>query len=643
MSKKKIAETVQSLALDKDEQLVQRYKRPTEHFLGFSRYTLGSLVLRCYEGLTSKPLKVGPMEQTIIKLLECRTGWSTDELCEVLGLDPEDGVERSLLQSGIDELRSERKQAIEGDETYIALTEKGRLFAQGGEVPEQYKSEFSLLYWREKPSILLPKEVADAVKNARYVDYSTVRSEFSLSKEEGLRVIEEQAPEVHYPRERYILDMSSLSFLGESAQLSYELAVALLYDTVIEEARLLLYDKDSYVVLRDLSEHLSQDKELVGCYVQEAADGVEERIQEMRMIYGEEPVEQCLTNSASEPSLSPEDGQQIKTLYDTQEFEEELGRILTDETAKAIWLISPWIKKGAFSRQRYKQIETFLSLSSNSQVRLIYSMPEGDSVMIDEISDELLHRLKKRYRDRLLIAQFPNFHYKEVIVEGVDGKLSIYSGSFNILSFSGQQQLNKPIRAERMTLLTNRQEIEQEYLFFLDNFNQYKLSAYKMPIGQTLNIKSLRQSLAQCVEEGQPNSALTEETIIAARKMVGPDYSGLKSAKELLFFLIGACCASVCTSIEEVPNFAKNKDVYLNTIMAKVKDFKALKIVRTAESEWVFEYEGIALIVQGFSPSSKALSHLSKKSREISNYERATYQDCLNELVYLLLNNDIII
>lgn len=640
---KKIVNTLQDVVLDIGERLVQKYKTSTEHVLGFGGYTLKNIVLRCYEGLTSKPLKVDPMEQTIIKLLECRTGWSIDELCEILGLAADDKVEREFLQSKIDELRSEKKQAIEGDETYITLTEKGRLFAQGGEVPEQYKTEFSLLYWREKPSILLPKEVADAVKNAIYTDFSSTRSEFSLSKEDGLRVIEEQAPEVHYPKERYILDMSSLSFLRESANMSYDLAVALLYDIEQEEARLLLYDKDNHVVLEELSDYLSHDKDLVKHYVQEVADGVEERIQELREVYGDEPIEQCLANSIHESHSNLGESSSTKTLYDTQEFEMELERIFTDETTKVIWLISPWIKKGAFSNHRYKQIETFLSLSSSSQVRLIYSMPERDSVMIDDTSDELLDRLKKKYRDRLLIAQFPQFHYKEVIVEGVDGKLSIYSGSFNILSFSGQQALNGQIRAERMTLLTNQQDIEQEYLSFRDNFEQYKISTYKKPTGQPLNLKSLKQSLTQCIKEGNPNAVPTEETIVAARKMVGLDYASLNSAKDLLFFLVGACCASACRSMKDVPSFAKNKDVYLNTIMAKVKDFKALRIVRISENNWVFEYEGIAFIIEDFSPSFKALSRLSKVSKEISNYESPTYQNYLNELVYILQNNDITI
>lgn len=165
----------------------------------------------------------------------------------------------------------------------------------------------------------------------------------------------------------------------------------------------------------------------------------------------------------------------IKTLYDTLEFEEELGHMFADRSLQAIWIISPWIKRGAFSRLRSKQIATFLALSSTSKVYLIYSMPEGkDDAMMDDASESLLRSLRERFPSRVAIAQFPNFHYKQVITEGRDGSLSMFSGSFNILSFSGKQAADKTIRAERMTRLHSDKEIKQEYAYFRGNFERYK-------------------------------------------------------------------------------------------------------------------------------------------------------------------------
>lgn len=497
--------------VSKDYQLVLQYKRPTEHFLGWGTYVLENLLVRTYEGTTSKPLRVTPIEQTIIKLLDHRRGWSTDELCEVLGLEPEDRAERGFLQSFLDKLRGGSKQAIEGDDTYMLLTEKGRLFAQNGEVPERYRSEFSLLYWKEKPSLLLPKQIAEKVKGkCNNISQSvSARSGFSLSKEDGLRIIEEQAPKVHYPKNRYVLDIDSLSFLREFTGMSYELAVALLYDRETELVRLMLYDKEHYIVLDELSEYLSQDKNLVDSYIQKVGVDEEEKIQDLRDAYGGETIKQCLPDSSAEPDLAPEVDLSVKTLYDTLEFEEELGRIFTDETLKSIWLISPWIKKGAFSNHRCKQIETFLKQSSDSKVYLIYSMPEGErNVMMDDASNVLLNKLIVRYHGRLAIAQFPSFHYKEVITEGRDDNCAVYSGSFNILSFTGHQYAHNTIRAERMTRLLNQQDIDKEYLYFKDHFDQYKINIHDMVKGQRSNMKSSKRVREQSAKEGQPEIAL---------------------------------------------------------------------------------------------------------------------------------------
>lgn len=650
MGKKNVSiEQAESLGLTQDEALIRRHKLPTEHFLGWGTYVLRDLLVRSYKGTTSKPLKVTPIEQSIIKLLERRQGWSADELCEVLGLDPEDRAERGLLQSALDGLRDARKAAIEGDETYICLTEKGQQFAREGEVPEQYETEFSLLYWGEQPRILLPKKIADTIKKGckQREQSSDSRRELPLSKEDGLRIIEEQAPNVHCPKERYILDVSSLSFVREYPELQYELGVAVLYNRVTSGARLLLYDKGDDkgddVVLRELSEYLSQDVDLVARYVQEVSEKVEQEIQELREYYGDESVEQCLSDKAIGVEASVLDGEQLqKTLFDTHEFEDELGCIFSDKKNRAIWLISPWIKKGAFSSQRYRQIDNFLSQSNSSRVYLIYSMPEGEhSVMMDDVSDEHLQKLVKKYGGRIAAAQFPNFHYKEVIVEGQDGDMTIYSGSFNILSFTGLGQGNSTIRAERMTRLLNPQEIAKEYDYFKDNFENYKLTGQSQIENENLSLATLKQKLIQIRSENSPRLNLTADTLERAKTFVGPQYASLKTSKELIYFLIGACCASVCMSMDEKPSFVKNRDVYLNTLITKNKQFKGLKVINLGGECWVLEYSGLAFEVQNFTPSSKALSALPKLAKEpVAGYSKQTWQGYLNELVALLSNNE---
>ena len=140
-----------------------------------------------------------------------------------------------------------------------------------------------------------------------------------------------------------------------------------------------------------------------------------------------------------------------KALYDSLSFELELQKIFNEDDPDEIWLISPWIRKGAFMHDRGPLIENFLK-DENKRVFIAYSEPalnnDGKPMMDEEVEPGII-QLDEQYPN-FFYVQLPEFHLKNVIEVKCDQKV-LFSGSFNVLSFSVSEQ-QKHVRREEMTL-----------------------------------------------------------------------------------------------------------------------------------------------------------------------------------------------
>ena len=88
----------------------------------------------------------------------------------------------------------------------------------------------------------------------------------------------------------------------------------------------------------------------------------------------------------------------------------------TEDDPDEVWLISPWIRKGAFLHDRGPMIEDFLR-DENKRVFIAYSEPATNNdgkPMMDEEVEPGIKLLDEQYTN-FFYVQLPEFHLKNVI------------------------------------------------------------------------------------------------------------------------------------------------------------------------------------------------------------------------------------
>lgn len=177
-----------------------------------------------------------------------------------------------------------------------------------------------------------------------------------------------------------------------------------------------------------------------------------------------------------------------KALYDSLSFELELQKIFNEDDPDEIWLISPWIRKGAFMHDRGPLIENFLK-DENKRVFIAYSEPASNNdgkPMMDEEVEPGIMQLDNQYPN-FFYVQLPEFHLKNVIEVKGNQKV-LFSGSFNVLSFSVSEQ-QKHVRREEMTL-AHHTVAKNKYAEFQLEFAEIYASRIMKEI-ENLDIESL--------------------------------------------------------------------------------------------------------------------------------------------------------
>ena len=451
-------------------------KKISERIFGYISYDI-NFVKATYAGKTQRPAKITSIEKGIVGILLVDETSSFDKIGLILGLDViNDKAEQSILRTAIETLRG--FNAIEGDDSCMALTDAGRTYAEKGERPDTYSKAFDIYVDKSHMSWLNIKNcIGDNLLNINEIN--TPCENLNLSLEEIRQFAECQAQDVHFPQNRYLLESAIWS---EGHEASYKVYVCFVQSIVSsEDVRAFVFDENSNALNPIMSEQINSNPDLLaellencikfeceideetivleGDDVETAKSKISEEIKEAekQLVLEEEnaknaPLSDKQDVSSPSTNLST-DKERLhkKALYDSLSFELELQKIFNEDDPDEIWLISPWIRKGAFMHDRGPLIENFLK-DENKRVFIAYSEPalnnDGKPMMDEEVEPGII-QLDEQYPN-FFYVQLPEFHLKNVIEVKGDQKV-LFSGSFNVLSFSVSEQ-QKHVRREEMTL-----------------------------------------------------------------------------------------------------------------------------------------------------------------------------------------------
>ncbi len=462
---------------------VYEAKKISERIFGYISYDI-QFVKATYYSKTQRPAKITAIEKGIVGILLVDGSSSFEKIGLILGLDVvNDKAERSILKSAIETLRG--FNAIEGDDSLIVLTDSGKAYAEKGERPETYSKTFDIFVDTKYPAWTNIKNCIGDYIN-RIEEINTPCDNLNLSIEQIRCYAEQQAQDVHYPQNRYFLENAVWS---EGHEASYKIYVCFVQDIASKEVRTFVYDTNVNGLNELIADHINNDQKfkselLDNCIkfecendedtqvlqeedVETAKLEISEELKaaEKQLVKEEEELQEIheteLQTVSGEgissivkntPAKVPKkDRLHKKALYDSLSFEIELQKIFKEDEPDEIWLISPWIRKGAFMHDRGPMIENFLK-DENKRVFIAYSEPAKNTdgkPMMDEEVEPSIKLLEDQYPN-FFYVQLPEFHLKNVI-EVKDEQKILFSGSFNVLSFSVQEQQTH-VRREEMAL-----------------------------------------------------------------------------------------------------------------------------------------------------------------------------------------------
>lgn len=450
-------------------------KKISERIFGYIPYDI-KFVKATYAGKTQRPAKITSIEKGIVGILIVDETSSFDKIGLILGLDVvNDKAERVILRTAIDNLRS--FNAIEGDDSCMALTEAGRTYADKGERPDTYSKSFDIYVDKSHASWLNLKNcIGDNV--SKISEINTPCENLNLSLDQIKQYAEYQAQDVHFPQSRYLLESAVWS---EGHDASYKVYVCFVQSVAFsDQVRAFVFDENTGTLNTLMSEHINSNPELMSellencirfeCEIDEettvlegddveiAKSEISEDIKEAekQLIIEEEnasDIDSSTTQTVSTFKNIYSDKGRLhkKALYDSLSFELELQKIFNDDDPDEVWLISPWIRKSAFIHDRGPLIENFLK-DENKRVFIAYSEPASNNdgkPMMDEEVEPGIKQLESQFPN-FFYVQLPEFHLKNVIEVKGDQKV-LFSGSFNVLSFSVSEQQTH-VRREEMTL-----------------------------------------------------------------------------------------------------------------------------------------------------------------------------------------------
>jgi len=447
-------------------------KKLIERLIGFTDYNWKFKIHKCV-GECSQPVNFSVFDEVICDLLLVKS-MSEPEIAKILGLDTSrDIAEFTILRQAINSLRKDKM--IDGDESLLWLNDLGKEYAQNGVKYSTFKRNFEIFIDELGLPAENSKNVLSVIKSQRDVSV-TVSSNLKLELETVKSFAEFQAPEIHFPAKKYLLqsfeELTTESYLAN-------VWVVLLENFRDNTIRAIVYDEKQNKIVKELSETLDSHEKIKSELLEKLIkideniqftneEKNEEQIQyEYELINKQEAIDRALTNS--DDALIDKmkaDAIASKRHFNTLEFEVEL-KSLFDTTSDTIIIQSPWVRDYAF-KNRIPFILNYLK--KGGKVFIAYSENEeanGDPMVQEDSMKKILEIEKNNFN--FYYCEFPAFHYKNVWLIKSSGENTYYSGSYNILSFFVSQGLTK-VRQEKMTKMKWDEELAEQYNEIIKGF-----------------------------------------------------------------------------------------------------------------------------------------------------------------------------
>jgi len=478
--------------------VINSNKKISERIIGYIPYDLQFTMCK-FIGKSNKPAQITPLEKAVVGILLLDENSTFNEIGNILGLDVQhDNAEKKLLHDAIENMRN--FGALEGDESYLCLTPKGRIFAEKGERPDTYSGTFEIFIDEKRLSFPHLKDCLKTDKISK-LDKS---EEINLSIEQIKSIAEVQATNMHFPKSRYILESAEWE-VGYNA--NYKIYVCFIQSIRDNSIRTIVYDDYTQLIISELSDLIDSEAEwknnlLEQCITldcenksvevventitkseeQEAAEHSlllqeDEQLYETEQLPAGNPLNSAETTKTNLSNANSKSKLRKKALYDSIAFEAEIQNIFKVDEPDEIWLLSPWIKNHAFISSRGPLIEKFLQ--NGGKIFISYSHPEkNDIIMVDDEAASRIEQLDKQYQN-FFYAELPNFHTKNVI-EIRGEQCILFTGSFNVLSFYISENQTQ-VRREEMAL-AHYQVANKKYNEFLKEFSEVYTNRAKKEI-----------------------------------------------------------------------------------------------------------------------------------------------------------------
>ena len=447
-------------------------KKLIERLIGFTDYNWKFKIHKCI-GECSQPVNFSVFDEVICDLLLIKS-MSEPEIAKILGLDTSrDIAEFTILRQAINSLRKDKM--IDGDESLLWLNDLGKEYAQNGVKYSTFKRNFEIFI----DDLGLPaensKNVLSVIKSQRDLSLG-LANKSELDIETVKTYAEFQAPEIHFPAKKYLLqsfeELTTENYLAN-------VWVVLLENFRDNTIRAIVYDEKQNKIVRELSETINSHESIKSELLEKLIkideniqftdeEKNEEQIQyEHELINKQEAIDRALSN-ADDALIGKMKADAIasKKHFNTLEFEVEL-KSLFDTTSDTIIIQSPWVRDYAF-KNRIPFILNYLK--KGGKVFIAYSENEetnGDPMVQEDSMRKILEIEKNNFN--FYYCEFPAFHYKNVWLIKPNGENTYYSGSYNILSFFVSQGLAK-VRQEKMTKMKWDDELAEQYNEIIKGF-----------------------------------------------------------------------------------------------------------------------------------------------------------------------------
>ena len=488
VDKKEIIEETLDQRLNR---VIENNKAISELIIGYIPYTI-KFIAQSYKGITNKPEKISAFEKAVVGIISIDGQTSLSNIGKILGLDIEhDIAEQKMIRSAIDTMI--RYNLVRGDESAYFITEHGKEFAAHGERMKSFSSDFELWYLNNNHSFTGLRDCvsADDIQLVDEADFfKENESLLPLTFEEIKELSEIQASNMQSSKERFILQEATPQ---NHNFYKYDLTVCFVQSIRTKQVRTIVYDDTTQAVLHPLSQLIEEDVDLKQALFSQMLQAASESedlaiYDDLELAKSDPLVKEDIKNiiSAEKKLIEQEDKQAAvgeenkeeinpddlserlhkRALYDSIAFESELHNIFQTDKPDEIWLSSPWVGDGTFMRNRLPLIKNYLK--QGGKVFISYSAPDGglDShkdKMVGDQSQKALESLEFEYVKQFFHVELPAFHKKNVI-EVKNGQCVLFTGSFNVLSFSVTSKNITHVRAEEMCLAHYQAAINQYIL-----------------------------------------------------------------------------------------------------------------------------------------------------------------------------------